>query len=93
VGWQKGDHRLVLRCIETRLKMFRMIGPKVVVQQNVQINWDAIAGAEPPPDVIEERLAAESIPYLEAKLNERRREDAGAGEAAGGAGAAASGSG
>src|SRR5262249_6230503 len=39
-AWQKGDLRQVLRCIEMRLKMFKMIGPSVVVQQNVQVNWD-----------------------------------------------------
>jgi hypothetical protein len=57
----RGDHRLVLRCIETRLKMFRMIGPNVVVQQNVQVNWDEIRGAVKAAEVdaIEERLAQE----------------------------------
>jgi hypothetical protein len=87
-AWQKGDLRQVLRCIELRLRMFRMIGPSVVVQQSVQIPWDAIqaAAAQEPPDVIEDRLAEASIPHLEAKLNgHRSREDAGAGEAAGGA--------
>jgi hypothetical protein len=86
-AWEKGDLRTVLRCIEMRLKMFKMIGPSVVVQQNVQVNWDAVQGAAdtPVPDVIEERLARESIPHLEAKLNGyRSREDGGAGEAAGG---------
>jgi hypothetical protein len=87
-AWQKGDLRHVLRCIEMRLRMFKMVGPTTVVQQTVQVNWDAIqaAAAQEPPDVIEERLAEASIPHLEAKLNgHRSREDAGAGEAAGGA--------
>jgi hypothetical protein len=87
-AWAHGDRKSVLKVIETRLRMFRMIGPTTVVQQTVQIAWDAIQGAADagePPDVIEERLAEASIPHLEARLNgQGSREDAGAGEAAGG---------
>jgi hypothetical protein len=53
-----------------------------VEQQAVQVNWDAIQGAaaQEPPDVIEERLAQETVPCLEAKLNGYRLSRASAGQ-------------
>jgi hypothetical protein len=83
----RGDLKLAVKCAELRCKLLGLIGPKVaVVAPTVQIDWDAIANAAPVPDVIEERLAQESIPPLEAKLNGcSGREDDGAGEAGGGA--------
>jgi hypothetical protein len=68
--------------------MFGMVGPNVVVQQSVQVNWDEIQGAanSPVPDVIEERLAREGVGCSEVLLNGRAAEGGGAGAAASGSG-------
>jgi hypothetical protein len=70
VGWQKGDMRTVLRVIDTRLRMFKMVGPRVVVQQNVNLVWDQIQGAAdtPVPDTIEAKLAVDDEAAARAKL-------------------------
>jgi hypothetical protein len=82
----RNDLRSAIRCAELRCRLLGLIGPKVaVVAQGVQLCWDAIQGAAEVPDVIEERLAQESIPHLEAKLNGHSGgESPGAGAAAGG---------
>jgi hypothetical protein len=87
-AWQKGDLRQVLRCIEMRLKMFKLVGPSVVVQQNVQVNWDEVQGAaaQEPPDTIEERLARERVGCPAALSNAPAAEGGGAGAAASGSG-------
>jgi hypothetical protein len=92
VGWQKGDMRTVLKVIETRLRMWKMIGPRVVVQQNTQINvecWDQIQGAASagePPDTIEERLARERVGCPAALSKGPAAEGGEAGAAASGSG-------
>jgi hypothetical protein len=87
-AWAKGDLRQVLRCIELRLRMFRMIGPNVVVQQNVQVAWDEVQGAaaQEPPDTIEERLARERVGCPAALSNGPAAEGGEAGAAASGSG-------
>jgi hypothetical protein len=76
----RGELRTALKCAEHRCRLLGLIGPKVAVVQPVvkidKATWDAIQGAAdagPPEDSVEERLARESIPALEAKLNGTRR--------------------
>jgi hypothetical protein len=83
----RNDLKLAVKCCELRCRLLGLLKPKVAVVVP-PVPWDEIqrAANAAVEDTIEERLAQASIPHLEARLNgQGSREDAGAGEAAGGA--------